>query len=246
MDRFSYESEHYQGPLETLLDLIESRKLSVSLVSLSEVCDAYLAYVEKLPELPLSETSQFVLVASTLLLIKSRSLLPIPLTDDEEQSIEELERRLKRLAKIRDAARALKGAWGKNSLIFAGRGPDLGKITGLERPTCAPGEATIATIVAAVRKLVNTLPKPEKLAEATVAPILKLEDVITHLKDRLTRAARARWSDITKGASRGDTIVHFLAILELVRHGNVSVTQDRLFSDILIESDATEGVPRYG
>ena len=105
MERFTIENEHYQGPLETLLDLIESRKLAVSLVSLSEVCDAYLAYVEKLPELPLSETSQFVLVASTLLLIKSRSLLPVPVTDEEEQSIEELERRLKHLAKVREAAK---------------------------------------------------------------------------------------------------------------------------------------------
>lgn len=246
MDKFQVENDHYQGPLETLLDLIEARKLSVSLVSLSEVCDGYLAYVEKLPELPLSETSQFVLVASTLLLIKSRSLLPVPLTDDEELSIEELERRLKRLAKIREAAKVLKGSWGTKPLAFARRAPDIAKITGLEKPKFAPGETTMATVLAAIHKLINTLPKPEKLAEATVAPILKLEDVIVNLKDRLTRAARARWSEITKGASRGDTIVHFLAILELVRHGSVSVTQDKLFSDILIESDAAEGVPRYG
>lgn len=226
--------------------MIESRKLAISLVSLAEVCDAYLAYVEKLPELPLSETSQFVLVASTLLLIKSRSLLPVPVTDEEEHSIEELERRLKRLAKIREAAKVLKAAWGKAPLVTARRTPDIATITGLVKPTFSPGEATIETILAAVRKLINALPKPEKLAEATVAPVVRLEDVIVNLKERLTRAARARWSDITRGASRGDTIVHFLAILELVRHENVSVTQDRLFSDILIESDVSEGVPRYG
>jgi segregation and condensation protein A len=242
---FKVDNEHYQGPLETLLDLIESRKLSVSLVSLSEVCDAYLAYVEKLPELPLSETSQFVLVASTLLLIKSRSLLPVPLTDDEEQSIEELERRLKRLANIRDAAKLLKKQWGTTRLSFARRSPDIARITGLEKPRFAPAEAAIQTILAAARKLVNTLPKPEKMAEATVAPILKLEDVITSLKERLSRAVKTRWSDMTKGASRTDMIVHFLAVLELVRHGSVSVTQDRLFSDILIESEA-EGLPKYG
>lgn len=246
MDTFTIDNEHYQGPLETLLDLIESRKLAVSLVSLSEVCDAYLAYVEKLPELPLSETSQFVLVASTLLLIKSRSLLPVPLTDQEELSIEELERRLKRLSKIREASKLLKKEWGRKPLAFPRRAPDVAKITGLEKPKFVPGEAAIASILAAAHKIINTLPKPERLAEATVAPILKLEDVIVNLKSRLTSAARARWSDITKGASRGDTIVHFLAILELVRHGTVSATQDRLFSDILIESDATEGVPRYG
>lgn len=246
MDKFTIENDHYQGPLETLLDLIESRKLAVSLVSLSEVCDAYLAYVEKLPELPLSETSQFVLVASTLLLIKSRSLLPVDLSDDEEESIEELERRLKKLAKIREASKILKRVWGKAPLQFARRAPDIAKITGMERIKFAPAEATMQAILAAARKLVNTLPKPEHIVEATVAPILRLEDVIAGLKERLTRAAKARWSDITKGATRHDTIVHFLAILELVRHGSVSVTQDKLFSDILIESDVADGVPKYG
>jgi segregation and condensation protein A len=246
MNRFLYESEHYQGPLETLLDLIEKRKLAVSLVSLAEVCDAYLAYVEKLPELPLSETSQFVLVASTLLLIKSRSLLPVPITDEEEKSIEELERRLKHLATIRAATKALKAAWGKRPLSLSRRTPDSAIITGFERPAFVPGTITMATILSAVRALIRSLPMPQKLAEASVAPMVKLEDVMEHLKERVTRAARARWSDLTKGATRGDTIVHFLAILELVRHGSISATQDRLFSDILIESDGAEGVPRYG
>ncbi len=244
--KFTVEHEHFQGPLETLLGLIESRKLSVSLVSLSEVCDGYLAYVEKLPELPLSETSQFVLIASTLLLIKSRSLLPMPLTDEEEQSIEELEKRLKHLAKIRDAAKLLKGQWGRDSLVLTRRAPDIVAITGVAKPAFAPAEAAIQTILAAARKLVRTLPKPDKMAEAVVAPILKLEDVIVSLKNRLQKAVRARWSDVTRGASKGDMIVHFLAVLELVRHGSISATQDKLFSDILIESDAPEGVPRYG
>lgn len=244
--KFTVENEHFRGPLDTLLDLIESRKLSVSLVSLAEVCDSYLAYVEKLPELPLSETSQFVLVASTLLLIKSRSLLPVPVTDEEEQSIEELERRLKHLAKIREAAKLLKKDWGRNKLAFARRAPDITKITGVEKPKFAPAEATLQTVLAAARKLINTLPKPERLTEATVAPILKLEDVIVTLRERLNRAVKTRWSDFTKGASRGDMIVQFLAVLELVRGGSVSVTQTELFSDILIESEATEGAPRYG
>ena len=245
MEKFKIESEHYAGPLETLLDLIESRKLAVSLVSLSKVCDSYLSYVEKLPELPLSETSQFVLVASTLLLIKSRSLLPVDLSDEEEQSIEELERRLKKLAKIREAAKLLKREWGRAPLQFARRAPDIAKITGMERVKFSPGETTIQTILSAVRKLVNSLPKPERLVEATVAPMLKLEDVILSLKDRLSRAVKTRWSDFSKGASRHDMIVQFLAVLELVRGGSVSVTQEKLFSDILIESEA-EGLPKYG
>lgn len=244
---FSIETSHYTGPLDTLLDLIERRKMSVSKISLAEVCDGYLAYVESLPGLPLSETSQFVLVASTLLLIKSRSLLPsVELSDDEEQTIEELERRLRRLAQIRAAAKILRSAWGTNPLLFAKRTPDAVRAVGLTRASFLPGEATKEALRTAAQKLIATLPGVRKLTEAVVAPVVALEDVIEKLRVRIANAARTRWSDLTKGASRHDTIVHFLAVLELARHGNVSVTQDKLFSDIILESEAGSSAPRYG
>src|SRR5665213_3863895 len=119
---FAIETPAFQGPLETLLNLIEERKMPVSDVSLSQVCDAYLAYVEKLPEMPLGETAQFILVASTLLLIKSRTLLPsLELSTEERESVEELERRLARYALIRNAAKVLRRSWGKDPLVLAQR-----------------------------------------------------------------------------------------------------------------------------
>src|SRR6185436_4016858 len=100
--KFAIEAGDFKGPLEALLDLIESRKLSISDVSLASVTDAYISYVESLPEMPLGETAQFVLVASTLLLIKSRSLLPLlELSEEERESVEELERRLAQYSLIR-------------------------------------------------------------------------------------------------------------------------------------------------
>jgi segregation and condensation protein A len=238
---FSVEAGEFKGPLESLLDLIESRKLSISDVSLAEVSDAYLAYVESLPKLPLAETSQFVLVASTLLLIKSRSLLPtLDLTENERESVEELERRLARLKSVREAAKILRNDWGTRSLIFALRAP-------VSVPVFSPQEASVSTIHAAAAKLINLLPKPEKMTQASVAPVLALEDVISQLKVRLSRAVKTSWNDLTRNASKHDSIVHFLAVLELVRSGSASVTQDRLFSDIFIESDSVgTGLPRYG
>ena len=237
-DKFAIESTVYQGPLEALLDLIESRKLSISEINLSEVADAYLAYVEKLPQLPLGETAQFVLVASTLLLIKSRTLLPLlELSDEEKESVDELERRLTRLKLVRSASKLLRKEWGRAPLLFPRRAP-------LREPVFKPSEAAIATIHPAVSKLMNLLPKPEKLIEAVVAPVLALEDVIVNLKRRLSNALKTRWSELVKGASRHDAIVHFLAVLELVRSGSASVTQDRLFSDITIEAD-TIALPKY-
>ena len=240
-ESFTFETQAFQGPLETLLNLIELRKMSISEISLSEVCDAYLAYIERLPELPLGETSQFILVASTLLLIKSRTLLPtLDLTEEERESVEELERRLARYAIIRKAAKVLRKEWGTSLLILAKRTPQRDAVF-------SPVETTTTNIRDAAIRLIKSIPKPEQLAQAAVAPVLALEDVIKSLHARLTTAIRTRWSDLTRNTSdKHVLIVHFLAVLELVRNGSASVSQDRLFSDITIEIENLTGAPRYG
>jgi segregation and condensation protein A len=239
-EKFSIETEQYQGPLEALLDLIEARKMSITDVSLSEVCDAYLAYIAKLPALPLGETSQFILVASTLLLIKSRTLLPsMEMTEDERESVDELERRLARLRVVREASKLLRREWGRAPYRFPKRAPARATIF-------SPAEAAIATLHAAAQKLLQILPKPESLLEASVAPVLALEDVIKSVKSRLTSAFRAKFSELAKSGDRHETIVYFLAVLELVRNGTASVLQNNLFEDIEIEIEGAMGTPKYG
>ncbi|MBP9757095.1 MAG: segregation/condensation protein A [Candidatus Pacebacteria bacterium] len=239
-EKFSLETESFQGPLEALLDLIEARKLSISEITLADVTDAYLAYIEKLPEMPLGETAQFILVASTLLLIKSRSLLPtLTLSEEERESVDELERRLARYAVVRKAARALRKQWGTAPYRFVKRAP-------LRPPVFNPAETSIEAAAGVLQRLISLLPKIESLTEAAVAPVLALEDVIISMKKRLTGAFRARFSELTKEKDRHEVVVYFLAMLELVRHGNASVTQERLFGDIMIESEDLGGAPRYG
>src|SRR3989344_2857603 len=239
-DKFSIATDTFQGPLETLLNLIEDRKLSVSEVSLAEVCDAYLAYVEKLPELPLGETAQFILVASTLLLIKSRTLLPtLSLSEDERESVQELERRLARYCLVRKTTKLLKREWGTSPLIFPARAP-------VREIMFLPGEVSVGGLAEAARRLLAILPIPEKMSEALVAPVLALEDVIASLKKRLGSAFKARFSELTRSRSKHDTIVYFLATLELVHSGSISVSQERLFEDITLSATETPGLPRYG
>ncbi len=239
MTGFSVSTDTYQGPLETLLALIDRRKVSVSHVSLADVTDAYIAYVERLPELPLGETAQFILIASTLLLIKSRTLLPtLELSEDERESVEELERRLVRYQTVRKAAALLRSRWDVSPFVLTRNTPRM-------PPAFFPGEARVETILEAVRSLVSSLPKPEKLAQATVAPVIALEDVILSLKKRINTVFRASFRELTRSSNKPEVIVHFLALLELIRSGSASVTQERLFEDILIEPDGA-GIPRYG
>ena len=237
--KFVVSTQNFTGPLETLFNLIEERRLSVSDVSLAEVTDAYLSYVEKLPSLPLGETAQFVLVASTLLLIKSRMLLPsLELSEDERESVEELERRLARYAIIRTSAKLLRRAWGGAPLVFPKRAPMLD-------PIFAPGEISVNSILEVMMRMINVLPNALQSAKALVAPVLALEEVIVRLEKRLVEGVRARFSELTRKADRHEVIVYFLAMLELVRSGSISATQERIWSDITLEAEALVA-PRYG
>ncbi|MEK9154322.1 MAG: segregation/condensation protein A [Patescibacteria group bacterium] len=239
MTSFALETEQFQGPLEALLNLIEERKLSISQINLAEVTDAYLVYVEKLQKLPMGETAQFILVASTLLLIKSRTLLPtLTLSEDERESVAELERRLARYAQIRKAAKVLRQAWGISPLFFAKRAPE-------GAPIFSPAETSIENLAEAARRMVSILPIPEALAKAAVAPVLALEDVIKQMRTRISSALKAKFSELTASRDKHEIIVYFLAMLELVRSGSLSATQDKLFSDILLEAE-NAGVPQYG
>src|ERR1700675_2175012 len=98
----------YEGPLELLLELIEKRKFLINDISLAAVTDEYIARVNAAVELPVGETAEFVALAATLLLIKSRSLLPqLELTSDESRDIKELEYRLALYQIIKETARGL-------------------------------------------------------------------------------------------------------------------------------------------
>src|SRR3989338_7957035 len=105
----------FQGPLDLLLDLIEKRKLPISEVSLAKVADDYIAYVKTLSEFPIAMSAHFILVASTLLLIKSKSLLPnLALSEEEQGSIEDLERRLRLYKRARELGRHIRSIFGIN------------------------------------------------------------------------------------------------------------------------------------
>ncbi|MDO8521931.1 MAG: ScpA family protein [bacterium] len=237
--KFIVATQNFTGPLETLFNLIEERRLSVSDVSLAEVTDAYLSYVEKLPSLPLGETAQFVLVASTLLLIKSRMLLPsLELSEDERESVEELERRLARYAIIRKSAKLLRRAWGTAPLVFPKRAP-------MPDPVFSPGQIGLTSIVQAMMRMINILPNVLQSAKVLVSPVLALEEVIVRLEKRLTGAVHARFSELTRSADRHEVIVYFLAMLELVRSGSISATQERIFSDITLATESLMA-PKYG
>src|ERR1035437_6794426 len=93
---FKIKTEIFEGPLDLLLSLIEKRKLLINDIALSKVADDYIMYLQNQENFPMKDTADFLVIASTLLLIKSRSLLPgMEISEEEQYDINELEARLK-------------------------------------------------------------------------------------------------------------------------------------------------------
>ncbi|HNZ55539.1 MAG TPA: segregation/condensation protein A, partial [Candidatus Paceibacterota bacterium] len=119
---FEVKIGEFEGPLDLLLSLIEKRKMHISDVSLAQVADDYISYLRSFDNLPMDNTANFILIASTLMLIKSLSLLPgLAVTEEEKESIEDLENRLKHYQRIKELSLHIKARFGQN--VIFGREP---------------------------------------------------------------------------------------------------------------------------
>lgn len=237
---FEVKTDAFEGPLELLLELVEKRKLLINDISLAAVTDEYMAQVTHMQELSLPNTAQFVQIAATLLHIKSKSLLPVlELTDEEEQTMDDLEARLRRYALYRDASLIIAEQFGRqvahDRLYVADKTPLF----------VTDQYTTVDGLLRAIGEVLVNLPKKEVRPRVQVRKVISLEEMIDRLHKRIETAMKLRFSELLEDMSeRATVIVGFLAILESVKQGSILVAQAARFDDIEISRDQT-GVPRY-
>lgn len=237
---FSIKTEVFEGPLELLIELVERRKLLINDISLAAVTDEYLKRVAEMQNRSLPNTALFITLAATLLLIKSKSLLPVlELSGEEEAVIEDLEERLKYYQFFRDLAKDLVQHLGSASLYEPEFVPPRDP---LFSPTA---EVSVPSIFAAIGEVLQNLPRTEEKPVAHVKTIISLEEMIARVENEIRQKIRTRFSEFTAGeVERKTLIVGFLAILELFKQGGVLVSQTHPFADIEIERH-NQGVPEY-
>ncbi len=238
---FIIKSATFEGPLDLLLDLIEKRKLFINDISLAKVTDDFIEHVKQFDNLPMGESAHFILVASTLLLIKSKSLLPtLELTEDEQSDIHDLETRLKIYKRIKEASAHVGKLFGEEIIFSQSHARPV-------NPVFTPDpEFTLEKALYSLRDLINRLPKKEKVPQAIVKKVISLEDMIGTLTTRITSHLRMSFKEFTKEhkENKVNVIVSFLAMLELVKQGVLHVSQENNFDDIHMETKEV-GVPRY-
>lgn len=229
----------FSGPLDLILTLIEERKMLVSDVSLSKVADNFIAYIKNQEAFPAGQTAHFILVAATLLLIKSRSLLPVlSLTGEEEENIDELEKRLALYKIFRDASKKIASLSGR--LYFGGH------IRNTE-PVFAPApDMNVPALYSAMLGTLQRVPQKEIKKEVSVKTVVSLEEMMERLTKRIEQALSLTLKEfIGKSEDRREIVVGFLAVLELVKRGLVMADQMEDFSDITVVYQGKILPPRY-
>ena len=107
-NKYAIKLDNFEGPLDLLCHLVDKNKMDINQIKISEITDQYIDYINKMQELNLDVTSEFILMASTLLFIKSKSLLPKQVEDEAELTEEELVHRIIEYKKYKEISKKLK------------------------------------------------------------------------------------------------------------------------------------------
>ena len=234
---FELQLDVFAGPLDLLLRLIEARELDVLTVPLAEMADAYVEHLANHP-VPPAELADFVAIASQLILLKSRRLLPGEpqpgaSTAEEEPDEEELRRRLVEYRALREAARQL-GEWDglRPALRREPREADLPE---------APSEPMPATMLADALQRLAAIPEPAAPPPEVVPREVTIAMQIAALRQAMGSAGKVVLQTVLAACrSRTEISVTVLAMLELVRRRQATVEQSELFGPILVRRIGSE------
>jgi len=230
---FEIKTEVFEGPLDLLLKLIEKRKLLINDISLAKVTDDYVLHIKEQGEMSIKKNSHFILVASTLLLIKSRSLLPtLKLSVEEETSIEDLQKRLKIHQRLKKVEPKIDDAF-LNSPSFFKR-----QVVKKDVVFAPSEQIKLSLMREIIKQIINALPKIEKTAKVIVDKVINLEDMVSRLTDRIKQGINMSFREFAGvgKTERVNVIISFLAMLELVKGGIIETKQSNHFEDIEMQT----------
>ncbi len=226
---FEVRTRVFEGPLDLLLQLITSHQLAITEVSLSDVVSEYIAYLDEMRDLDLDVTSEFLLIAATLIQIKARHLLPDdePIDLDEELALaEERDRLLARLLAcltFKDVAAVL-----RHRMDAADR--YLPRMAGLPKDLAAAAPEVVLNIdahgLATIAEMVFAEPELDPDVDHLDLDMPSVQDAMIDLQERMASVISTDFDDVVSHCTRdAEVIAYFLALLELARWGIVRVTQ---------------------
>jgi segregation and condensation protein A len=246
MSDYKVTFEVFEGPLDLLLYLIKKEEVDIYQVNLTRLATQFLEYIETMRLMDLEVAGEFLVMAATLMYIKSRELLPVDQqvqAEGEEEGEDprwELIRQLVEYKKFKDAAARLSELEERQEMIY----PRVPGRLEFESEPAARHEASIFDLLNAVSTVLqrfNRRPEQREIFEDQWSVSEKIEHVLRSITER----PRVRFSELFAGAaSRMEVVATFLALLELIRLKQLTAIQPEAFGDIEIcraVPDAAEG-----
>jgi segregation and condensation protein A len=226
----------FEGPLDLLLHLIEREELDITAISLVQVTDQYLAHIERLKEIDADALADFLVMAARLILIKSRALLPrppaLPGEEEEEDPGEQLARQLREYRRFKAVAAQLDqiSEQGRRAFVRVAAPPKIQSKIDLEG-------VTLDSLLEAVRQALEVLPPGPPVNGVVPRFTITIGDRVNLILTRTEAGHRFSFRSLLEDSlSRGEIIVSFLAILELLKRRRIVVKQEVMFGEIWIEA----------
>ena len=234
---YQIKTSQFTGPIETLLEMIEARKLEITQVSLALVTDDFLKFVQEMNvsgkernEAEIRFLSDFVAIASRLLLIKSKALLPsLELSTEDQEDIKDLEHRLKFYQQFKPAMVHIKTLYEQDAIAVAR--PLL-----LGRPTIfyPSPEITPSAMHKAMTTLFETIKAAALEFKKVENTMVRLEEKIEEVLAKVTSGIKS-FGHLINEKSKKEVVVLFLALLHLLRDQHIHVEQSDRFGDITMK-----------
>ncbi|MBO4321764.1 MAG: segregation/condensation protein A [Clostridia bacterium] len=226
----TYRLETFEGPLDLLLSLVQKNKMDIGDIRISVICEQYFEYLRTAAELNMDLAVEFLVMASDLMLIKSRMLLPKEESAEEEDPRAGLAEALARLQAAKKAAAIL----GERYAVFRGRMAKEAEDISPDRTFVAEGQSPsalydririlISEFRAADDKIADRLVKP-LVARPVVSLELKIFGIMKHFeKERTARASLAELLDDAE--NRPELVTIFIGVLELVKMRRLVIVED--------------------
>lgn len=236
-NKYAIKLDNFEGHLDLLCHLVDKNKMDINQIKISEITDQYIDYINKMQELNLDVTSEFILMASTLLFIKSKSLLPKQVEDEAELTEEELVHRIIEYKKYKEISKKLKELYQVYSKRFY-KVPDKIELPARKLEQNYSKDLIEQSYKNLLEKNKSKINKNainiEKIAiTETVTVTSKVKDIFKEL----IKKPRFIFSKLcsAKKYTRLETVTAFSGILELTRRNKIKAQQERNFGDIIVE-----------
>ena len=224
--------DNFEGPLDLLLRLIEEEKLDVTTVSLLQVAEQYIAYLDTMPIKQPDLLADFLLIAAKLLVLKSRAILPELFMEDDE-SFSDLEQQLKMYKKYLEASKGIEHLAAQKRYVYAR--PEYARPVGLE--FVVPKSLNKSKLEQVLEAIVGELDALARLPKKSLERLISIKEKIEEIRQILKEKGVVRWQELIDSAkSKTEIVVSFLGLLELNKQKQLVLEQEEIFGEIIIKN----------